>query len=464
MLHQNKLLSESESKSPNQTVFQFDSKCPKNQLGIDPVPPNIAYRLIKDEMLGESGTRQNLATFCQTYMEPEAEALMTEFMAVNAVDKSEYPRMTELENRCVNILADLWHADLDTAIGTSTVGSSEACMLAGMAMKFKWRKKAQALGLETTRPNLVISSGFQVCWEKFCVYWDVELREVPVDEHHLNLNLNTVMNYVDDNTIGIVAILGITYTGKLDNVQELDSIVEQYNKTARITIPIHVDGASGGMFIPFTNPRLPWDFRLHNVHSINTSGHKYGLVYPGIGWILWKEKTALPEELIFYVNYLGGKEPTMAINFSRSGSQIIGQYYIFMRYGRKGMEMVQKHTLEIAKQIADALKATGLFTLYNEADDMPIVCYRLKNPDLHKWTLYELADRLSMKGWQVPAYTLPANLEHVLIQRVVVRADFSQSLAEEFLADLKEAICYLEAHMQVDSIQKTSLETHGFTH
>lgn len=464
MLHFNKPLNETESISSHMTVFDCDTQCPKNHLNDDSIPAEITYRLIKDEMLGESGTRQNLATFCQTYMEPEAERLMTEFMAVNAIDKSEYPRMTELENRCVNILADLWHANPNISIGTSTVGSSEACMLAGMAMKFKWRQQAEALGLTQKRPNLVISAGYQVCWEKFCVYWDVEMREVPVDEKHLSLNLDTVMDYVDDYTIGIVGILGITYTGKLDDIAGLDRLVGEYNRTARIAIGIHVDGASGGMFIPFTNPDLPWDFRLENVRSINCSGHKYGLVYPGIGWVLWKEKEYLPKELIFYVNYLGGEEPTMAINFSRPGSHILGQYYIFMRYGKNGLRTIQQHTLTIAREITKALAETRLFEIYNDAADMPIVCYKLRNPENHMWTLYELADRLAMKGWQVPAYTLPASLNEVLIQRIVVRADFSQSLAEEFLSDMKDAISYLEENTTCNSAKKGCFNTQGFTH
>ncbi|MEF9991790.1 MAG: glutamate decarboxylase, partial [Peptostreptococcaceae bacterium] len=253
------------------------SSIPKDVLGKDSIAPNIAYRLIKDELMNEGNARLNLCTFCQTYMEDEATQLMAETLEKNAIDKSEYPQTTEMENRCVSMIADLWNAPKElNYIGTSTVGSSEACMLGGMAMKFRWRNRAEKLGMDVTskKPNLVVSSGFQVCWEKFCVYWDIEMRLVPMDEDHMSLNVDKVMDYVDDYTIGIVALQGITYTGKFDDIKALDALVEEYNKTAKITLPIHVDAASGGLFTPFIDPDMEWDFRLKNVVSISTSGHK----------------------------------------------------------------------------------------------------------------------------------------------------------------------------------------------
>lgn len=466
MLHDNKPLKEHKMVAPNLSIFEDDACFPKNQLNEKSLSADVAYRLIKDEMLDEGNARQNLATFCQTYMEPEAEKLMAEFMAINAVDKTEYPKMTEIENRCVNIIANLWNAAGEEALGTSTVGSSEACMLAGMAMKFSWLEKAEKASIDSNhkKPNLVISSGYQVCWEKFCVYWDVEMRTVPMDEKNMSLNTDTVMDYVDHYTIGIVGILGITYTGKLDDIYRLNQLAEDYNKNAKIKVGIHVDAASGGLFIPFTNPGLEWDFRLKNVISINTSGHKYGLVYPGIGWVLWRDKAYLPEKLIFYVNYLGGNEPTMAINFSRSGSQIIGQYYVFLRYGMDGMKTIQEHTLRIARYIAEAVEEFGIFDMYNDAADMPIVCYKLKDADRHKWTLYELADRMAMKGWQIPAYTLPEDLTKICIQRLVIRADFSVALTESLIADMKRAVDYLEENTPADTLGKEKTGPQGFTH
>jgi glutamate decarboxylase len=344
------------------------------------------------------------------------------------------------------------------------VGSSEACQLAGMALKFYWRKKALEAGLDINarKPNLVISAGYQVCWEKFCVYWDVELREVPMDKKHLSLNMETVLDYVDEYTIGVVGILGITYTGKFDDVKALDKLLSAYNATAKIPVQIHVDAASGGLYVPFTDPELIWDFRLENVRSISTSGHKYGLVYPGIGWVVWKEKKYLPEELIFSVSYLGGTEPTMAINFSRSGAQIVGQYYVFSRYGRKGLEMVHQATARVAKMATDELKACGIFDFYNEGDTIPVIAFALK--ESRNWTLYELSDRLRMHGWQVPAYPMPKNIEDVTVLRLVFRADFSETMAEQLLADFRMEIEYLEKAAASAASETGKRRRHGFTH
>ncbi len=443
-----------------------EQEIPKYKLGKNPIEPRVAYRLVKDEFLDEGNARQNLATFCQTYMEDEAALLMAETLEKNAIDKSEYPRTAELENRCVNILADLWNAPKEKSYtGTSTVGSSEACMLAGMAMKFRWRNQAKKLGLniQAASPNLVISSGYQVCWEKFCVYWDIEMRTVPLDEKHMSMAMDKVMDYVDEYTIGIVGILGITYTGKYDDIKALDALVETYNSQTDYKISIHVDGASGAMFAPFIEPELQWDFRLKNVASINTSGHKYGLVYPGIGWVLWRDKAYLPEELVFNVSYLGGKMPTMAINFSRSASQIIGQYYNFLRFGFEGYRAIHQRTKDVAMYLAAEVEKTGLFKMYNDGVNLPIVCYALKVETEVEWTLYDLADRLLMKGWQVPAYPLPADLEDVLVQRYVVRADFGMNTAVDFMEDFNEALKELnQAHVLFHSKEEHGAQ--GFTH
>uniref|UniRef100_UPI00319E9C43 glutamate decarboxylase n=1 Tax=Blautia obeum TaxID=40520 RepID=UPI00319E9C43 len=447
--------------------IEYGSNIPKDVIGKDSIAPNIAYRLIKDELMNEGNARLNLATFCQTYMEEEATKLMSETLEKNAIDKSEYPQTTEMENRCVDMIANLWHAPEDmNYIGTSTVGSSEACMLGGMAMKFRWRNRAKKLGMDVTskRPNLVVSSGYQVCWEKFCVYWDIDMRLVPMDEEHMSLNIDKVLDYVDDYTIGIAALLGITYTGKFDDIKALDEVVEEYNKTAKISLPIHVDGASGGLFTPFIDPDMEWDFRLKNVVSISTSGHKYGLVYPGIGWVIWKDEEYLPKELIFEVSYLGGTMPTMAINFSRSASQVIGQYYNFLRLGFEGYRQIHQRTKEVAMYLSDEIEKTGLFKIYNNGENLPIVCYRLVDNANVEWTLYDLADRLAMKGWQIPAYPLPINLENTIIQRIVCRADLSHDMAELFIRDLKAAIKDLNNANVIVHGKEQEKKTYGFTH
>ncbi|WP_024615762.1 glutamate decarboxylase [Clostridium sp. Ade.TY] len=443
-----------------------DVELPRYTLHKNPIEPRIAYRLVKDELMDEGNARMNLATFCQTYMEPEATQIMAETLEKNAIDKSEYPQTTELENRCVNILADLWHAPENMKyMGTSTVGSSEACMLGGMAMKFRWRNRAKAAGIDVMakKPNLVVSSGYQVCWEKFCVYWDIEMRLVPLDEEHMSLNIDKVLDYVDEYTIGVVGILGITYTGKYDDIKALDAKIEEYNKTAKLSVPIHVDGASGGFFAPFVEPHLEWDFKLKNVVSISASGHKYGLVYPGIGWVLWKDEQYLPKELVFEVSYLGGKLPTMAINFSRSASQIIGQYYNFLRYGFEGYKKIQERTRDVAIYLSKEIENMGLFEIYNDGSNLPIVCYKLKEDANVEWTLYDLADRLLMKGWQVPAYPLPENLQDVIIQRIVCRADLGHNMAEQLIQDIKDGIEALNK-ARVLQDRETKKGAYGFTH
>lgn len=441
----------------------MDSVIPKNVLPEHSIPSDMAYRLISDELLDEGNARLNLATFCQTYMEDEAVKLMSETLEKNAIDKSEYPQTAEIENRCVNMIADLWNAPKDqTYIGTSTVGSSEACMLGGMAMKFRWRKRAEALGVDITkRSNLIISSGYQVCWEKFCVYWDIEMRVIPMDAEHMSLDIEKAMAAVDEYTIGIVGILGITYTGKFDDIAALDRAVSEYNQGTAHKVSIHVDAASGGFFAPFTEPDLVWDFRLENVISINSSGHKYGLVYPGVGWIIWKDEKYLPKELVFKVSYLGGEMPTMALNFSRSASQIIAQYYNFLRQGIEGYRKIQNRTRDVAMYLAREIEDLERFQIYNRGENMPIVCYRLK--ENNKWSLYDLADRLRMHGWQVPAYPLPADLEDIVIQRIVCRADLSRDMAELFMRDFKESIEELDgAKILVHGEEKRKV--YGFTH
>lgn len=437
----------------------------KYELNQDGVEPRIAYRLVKDQLIDEGNARQNLATFCQTYMEPEATRIMAETMAKNAIDKSEYPRTTELENRCVNILANLWHAqDNEEYMGTSTVGSSEACMLGGLAMKFAWRERAKKLALDINakKPNLVISSGYQICWKKFCTYWDIELREVPMDENHLSLNMETVMDYVDEYTIGIVGIMGITYSGRYDDIEKLDQLVEDYNKNTDYKVYIHVDAASGGFYTPFIEPDINWDFKLKNVVSINASGHKYGLVYPGIGWVLWRDKKFLPDDLIFNVDYLGGELPTMAINFSRSASQIVGQYYNFVRYGFDGYRDIHMRTHKVAQYIESELLKTGLFYMVNDSKHLPILCYAFKQDVQPKWTLYELSDHLRMRGWQVPTYPMSDNLNDLIVQRIVCRADFGMNRAIEFIEDLNQSID--ELNKEHNSHEPYHPKHYGFTH
>ncbi len=459
-------------------AFGYGSKekgsvIPKYRLNEESIDAEAAKALIENQLLDEGNSRLNMATFCQTYMEKQAVELMAETLDKNAIDKSEYPQTAELENRCVNILAHLWNAPMGSDyLGTSTVGSSEACMLAGMAMKFRWRNLAKEKGIDTVtrRPNLVISAAYQICWEKFCVYWDVDLRIVPVTRESLTLDPDKAMAMVDEYTIGIVGILGTTYSGEYDDIKGLNDRIEKYNKAYpdRPNLVIHIDGACGGMFTPFMEPNLKWDFRLPNVVSISTSGHKYGLTYPGVGWVVWRDREYLPEELIFEVSYLGGNMPTMAINFSRSASQIVGQYYNFLRFGRQGYSHIHQKTQEIASVIGDRIQHTGLFELYNAGSRMPIICYTLKHGATYKdgtkveWNLYDLSDRLRMHGWQVPAYPLPDGAEEITVQRIVCRADLTFNLAEAFIMDFLQCLEDLKHAHVLCNEEKTG--SYGFTH
>ncbi len=436
---------------------------PKQTIPENAMSPTLAKRMIEDYLLDEGNARMNLATFCQTYMEEEAKELMGNTLEKNAIDKSEYPKTAKIEQICIDMLLSLWNApNTENGIGTSTVGSSEACMLAGMAMKFRWRHFAEDFGIDVTKkkPNLIITSGFQVCWEKFCTYWDIELREIPIHPQDLSLNIDKAIDAIDEYTIGIVGVLGITYTGKYDDIKALDDALETYNKDRFYQVVIHVDGASGAMVAPFIEPDLLWDFRLKNVVSISTSGHKYGLVYPGIGWVLWKAKEYLPKELIFEVSYLGGVMPTIAINFSRSASQIIAQYYTFVRYGFDGYKKIHSHTRDMAMYLSKELEKLGCFRIINTGDNLPIVCYTLIEDKNRTWDLFDLSDRLLMKGWQVPTYPLPADMLDVIIQRFVCRADLGRDMAEQLIEDIKTAIDYFNQRENKNATRTKN----GYTH
>ncbi|MFZ0340758.1 MAG: glutamate decarboxylase, partial [Gaiellaceae bacterium] len=310
-------------------LYSLEStRIPRHKLPEDELPADVARQIVHDELMLDGNARLNVATFVTTWMEPQAEELMAECLDKNMIDKDEYPQTAALETRCVNILADLWHAPAtDEATGCSTTGSSEAAMLAGLALKRRWRKRREADGMPADKPNLVMGTNVQVCWEKFANYWDVEMRLVPMEGERYHLSPEEAVARCDENTIGVVAILGSTFDGSYEPVAEICAALDELQARTGLDIPVHVDGASGGFFAPFVDPDLDWDFHLPRVASINTSGHKYGLVYPGVGWIVWRDADALPDELIFRVNYLGDTMPTFALNFSRPGAQVVAQYY-----------------------------------------------------------------------------------------------------------------------------------------
>jgi glutamate decarboxylase len=397
-----------------------------------------AYELIRAVLLLDGQSRLNLATFVTTWMPTLGAKLMAETADKNMIDKDEYPETAEIETRCVNILADLWNSpEAERATGCSTTGSSEAAMLAGMALKWRWRARREAAGKDATRPNLVMGANVQVCWEKFCRYWEVEPRLVPMEGDTFHLTDERAVAQCDENTIGVVAILGSTFDGSYEPVAEIAAALDELEQAKGIDVPIHVDGASGGFVAPFLDPDLVWDFRLPRVQSINASGHKYGLVYPGVGWAVWRDKSALPKELIFDVNYLGGHMPTFALNFSRPGSEVIAQYFMFMSLGRSGYVDMMGSLRTIAMRISGAIAELGPYRLITDGSGLPVFAFALRD-EITDYTVFDVSDRLRERGWLVPAYSFPQNRQDLSVLRIVVRAGMHLEMADELVASLRE--------------------------
>jgi glutamate decarboxylase len=409
---------------------------PKYELPEGEMDPDSAYQLIHDELLLDGSARLNLATFVSTWMEPQAEKLMAESFAKNMIDKDEYPQTAEIENRCINIVTRLFHAP-EAGVGVSTIGSSEAVMLSGLALKWRWRDRMRAKGKSTDRPNMIMGSNVQVVWEKFCRYWDVEACYLPMERGRYVITPEQVVNAVDENTIGVVAILGTTYTGEFEPIQEIHDALVRLNADKSLEVPLHVDGASGAFVAPFLHPELPWDFRLPLVKSINASGHKYGLVYPGVGWVAWRSHEDLPEDLVFHVNYLGGDMPTFTLNFSRAGNQVIGQYYNFLRLGREGYTRIMEALRDTATYLSSEIAGLGPFELLSDGSAIPVFAFSVRKGT--PFSVFDLSDKLRERGWQVPAYTMPDDAKDVAVLRVVVREGFSRDLATMLLDDLRAA-------------------------
>ena len=429
---------------PRFTRAEFTS-VPRERIPEAEMLPDSAYQLVRDEEMLDGNARLNLATFVTTWMDDQANRLYSETFDKNLVDKDEYPQTAEIEARCVAMLANLWRApDAADCIGTSTTGSSEGCMLAGLALKRRWQEARIAAGKPTDHPNIVMGANVQVVWEKFAVYWDVEPRYVPCDETALYLTGDRLLPYVDENTIGVVAILGSTMEGSYEPVAEICAVLDDLERREGISVPVHVDAASGGFIAPFIQPHLVWDFRLPRVGSIQASGHKFGLVYPGVGWVLWRHSENLPEKLVFRVNYLGGEMPTFGLNFSRPGAQVLLQYYAFLRLGMDGYRRVQQSCQDVALHLSGAISQMPEFALVTEGRDLPVFAFRLAD-DVTRYTAYDVSRKLRERGWLVPAYTMPPNREDLVVLRVVVRNGFTHDLAELFLRDLRNARDWLNA-------------------
>ena len=445
----------------------FTKPVPKYEMPEEGMPARAAYQIIHDELNLDGNPSLNLASFVTTWMEPEADKLIMESIGKNYVDNDEYPQTEVIQNRVVNMLARLFNAPKEAnSIGSGTIGSSESIMLGLLAHKWTWKKRREAEGKPTNKPNIVMGADVHTVWEKFALYFDVELKLIPLKKNvcktteteitkvmssfscisGLNEDIYTVsaediIAQVDENTIAVGAVVGTTFTGQMDPIEEINTALLEIKETKGWDIPIHVDGASGGFILPFLYPDIKWDFRLEQVQSINVSGHKYGLVYPGVGWLIFKDRTDLPEELIFNINYLGGIMPNYSLNFSKGSSTIIAQYYNLIRLGMKGYKQIMENMQENAHYLASKLNGTKKFEVINKSITFPIVTAQLQNSE---FSAFHLSEKLRQKGWIVPAYTLPANAEDVAVLRMVVKESFSKDMVEMLFNDIMDSIKKLE--------------------
>jgi len=433
------------------------TQLPKNGLPETTSDPKVIRQLVIDELFMDGNARQNLATFCTTYIEDEVRDLMDLSIDKNMIDKDEYPQTAEIEGRCVKILANLWHSpEKADTIGCSTTGSSEAAMLGGLALKWQWRKRREAAGKSTNNPNIVCGP-VQICWHKFARYFDVEIREVPLRLNELGIQPDQLEEYCDENTIGVVVTLGSTYTGIYEPVQEIAKVLDTIQDKKGLDIPIHVDGASGAFIAPFIQRKLKWDFCIRRVKSINASGHKFGMAPLGVGWIIWRTVADLPKELIFNVDYLGGQMPTFALNFSRPAGQIISQYYNFLRLGREGYTEIQNECASTAQYLGQQLgEMDSLKILYDGYGGIPAVCYTLKDEITIGFSLYDLSDRLRMHGWQIASYPLPSNRENIIVQRILIRHGVSRDMIILLLRDFRKELEYLKNNPVLNNCNKVS--------
>ncbi len=423
----------------------------------------VAYDVLSNELLLDGSARLNLATFVTTWMPARAAALMADTADKNMIDKDEYPQTAEIERRCVNIVGHMWNVPGSGDVtGTSTTGSSEAAMLGGMALKWRWRERMRAAGKPVDRPNLVTGVNVQVCWEKFCRYWDVEPRLAPMEGDRFHLDAEHAVALCDENTIGVVAVLGSTFDGSYEPVAEICAALDELAAGGGPDVPVHVDAASGGFVAPFVQPQLEWDFRLARVQSINASGHKYGLVYPGVGWAIWRDQEALPRDLVFEVNYLGGKMPTFALNFSRPGSEVLAQYFMFVSLGADGYREVQRASSAIAQHVAKEIAEMGPYRLLTDGSELPVFAFTLA-PEVKNYSVFDVSARLREMGWLVPAYTFPEKREDLSVLRVVVRAGFSHDMADLFLEGLRKQTAALDS-LKSPLPGRSSAETEMFRH
>ena len=444
---------DTKGKKQDDNASIFGSKTMRESAPAERIPKHrtradIAYQIVKEETFPQTQPRLNLATFVTTYMDDYGTRLMNEAVGINYIDETEYPRVAVMCGRCINMVANMWNSPEkgDWKTGAVGIGSSEACMLGGVAAWLRWRERRKAEGKPYDKPNLIMSTAYQVVWEKFCQLWQIEMRTVPITHKNPTLNIDEAIRMCDENTICIVPIMGVTWTGMNDDVEALNDALEEYNAKTGYNIPIHIDAASGGFILPFLNPKKKWDFRLKWVYSISTSGHKYGLVYPGLGWVVWRDKSYLPKDMSFSVNYLGASISQVGLNFSRPAAQILAQYYNFIHLGVEGYTEIHSNSMDIAEYCHKAIGRMPCFRNYSEKLENPLFIWTM-SPEYEKdakWTLFDLQDKLMQSGWMVPAYTMPKDIEDMVVMRIVVRQGMSRDMADMLIEDITNAVAELE--------------------
>ena len=441
-----------------ETGTWLTERAPDQAIPEHPMTPIAAMRLVDQELAVEGIPERNLATFVTTWMEPEARVVIDENLHRNFIDHAEYPQTFEIQQRCIRMLAELFHAPGETT-GTSTQGSSEAIMLGALSLKWKWRQRREADGKPTNSPNLVFGGDVHVVWEKFCRYFDVEPRIVPLAPGKYTIGPDDIEPHVDENTIGVAAVVGTTFTGHTDDVVGINDFLLQLKDKQGLDVPLHIDGASGAFVWPFLYPDSEWDFRLEQVRSINASGHKFGLVYPGIGWLIFREKSDLAEDLVFYENYLGKTDATFTLNFSTGSSMVLAQYYNLIRYGKAGYRRIMEIMRENARSLANDIEGIGPFQIIGKGEErLPLVAFNLASEQ--PYDEFDIAFQLSAeRGWMVPAYTMPPNAQDVKMMRALVKLTLGSSLVDKLADDLAAAIETLERKGAVSQDERKRVKT-----
>ena len=415
-------------------------EAPDHELPSHMTDPQAAMRVIAEDLILDGIPERNLATFVTTWMEPEAQRIITENLHRNFIDHAEYPQTAEIEQRCIRMLASLFNAPGETT-GARTQGSSEAIMLGALSMKWKWRERREAAGADTSKPNMVFGGDVHVVWDKFCRYFDVEPRIVPLQPHKFTIGPEDVEPHVDENTIGVAAVLGTTFTGHADDIVGINNLLIDLKERKGVDVPLHVDAASGGFVWPFHYPHSEWDFRLEQVRSINVSGHKFGMVYPGIGWLIFREKADLAEDLVFYENYLGKTDATFTLNFSTGAAMVLAQYYNFIRLGHEGYKLAIGAMESNARHLGERLREIGPFELVGDGEEqLPLVAFRIADGQDLGYDEFDIAWQVAAeRGWMLPAYTMPPQADHVKMLRALVKLNLTRPLVGTLADDIAAA-------------------------